>query len=61
MQHYTAFQTLQLLSLFTQKNENQKLTRGTTPSPTAVVIFAFVWVCYFICLAETVTRTGNMF
>jgi hypothetical protein len=34
VQQYAAFETSQHVILFTQKNENQKLTQGSTPSPT---------------------------
>lgn len=34
MQQYAEFETLQHVILFTQKNENQKLAQGLTPSPT---------------------------
>lgn len=33
MQQYAAFETLQHIILLTQKNENPKLTQGSTPSP----------------------------
>jgi len=34
VQQYAAFETSQHVILFTQKNENQKLTQGSIPSPT---------------------------
>jgi len=34
VQQYAALETLQHVILFTQKNENQKLAQGSTPSPT---------------------------
>jgi hypothetical protein len=33
VQQYTAFETLALAILFTQKNKNQKFTQGTTTFP----------------------------
>jgi hypothetical protein len=33
VQYYAAFETLQRIILFTQKNENQKLTQGTQHLP----------------------------
>jgi hypothetical protein len=34
VQQYASFETSQHVILFTQKNETQKLTQGSTPSPT---------------------------